>query len=43
MQKPNLLIKGICLRFSNAGWDLLQGKLCQLKNKNQTCDSDPET
>ena len=26
----------------NAGWDLLQDKRCLLKNKNYTCDSDPE-
>ena len=25
-----------------ADWDLLQGKRCQLKDENQTCDLDPE-
>ena len=32
--KLNWLIKGICLRFSNAGCNLLQGERCWLKNKN---------
>ena len=29
-------MKGIFLRFSNAGWDFLQDERCGLKNKTRT-------
>ena len=35
-------MKVICLRFLSAGWNLLQDERSLLKNKNQTCDLDPE-